>query len=276
MTVIRRRLVLLKQYIDILEGLRDKVSSPDDLRRDVVLRGAVERYLYLTVEALIDIGLHICLELGLRKPERYREIAYILGEKNIIDDRLSKIFESWIGFRNILVYVYSRINISKIFEALNSIDEIKSLVSQISSKAMEMKMDPIHDDVVKSICSVLCKDMNVLAIYIFGSYVSGRFSERSDIDIAVYMDGQIGWKKIVEMKYMLEDVLDRRVDLILLNDADLELAYMILSEGRRIFVRDVERVAEFEVKIVKKYLDMKPRLEEYYRKVIRKIIDEWR
>lgn len=276
MTVIRRRLVLLKQYIDILEGLRDKVSSPDDLRRDVVLRGAVERYLYLTVEALIDIGLHICLELGLRKPERYREIAYILGEKNIIDDRLSKIFESWIGFRNILVHVYSRINISKIFEALNSIDEIKSLVSQISSKAMEMKMDPIHDDVVKSICSVLCKDMNVLAIYIFGSYVSGRFSERSDIDIAVYMDGQIGWKKIVEMKYMLEDVLDRRVDLILLNDADLELAYMILSEGRRIFVRDVERVAEFEVKIVKKYLDMKPRLEEYYRKVIRKIIDEWR
>lgn len=276
MTVIRRRLVLLKQYIDILEGLRDKVSSPDDLRRDVVLRGAVERYLYLTVEALIDIGLHICSELGLRKPERYREIAYILGEKNIIDDRLSKIFESWIGFRNILVYVYSRINISKIFEALNSIDEIKSLVSQISSKAMEMKMDPIHDDVVKSICSVLCKDMNVLAIYIFGSYVSGRFSERSDIDIAVYMDGQIGWKKIVEMKYMLEDVLDRRVDLILLNDADLELAYMILSEGRRIFVRDVERVAEFEVKIVKKYLDMKPRLEEYYRKVIRKIIDEWR
>jgi len=165
LTVIRRRLVLLKQYIDILEGLRDKVSSPDDLRRDVVLRGAVERYLYLTVEALIDIGLHICLELGLRKPERYREIAYILGEKNIIDDRLSKIFESWIGFRNILVYVYSRINISKIFEALNSIDEIKSLVSQISSKAMEMKMDPIHDDVVKSICSVLCKDMNVLAIY---------------------------------------------------------------------------------------------------------------
>jgi len=113
-------------------------------------------------------------------------------------------------------------------------------------------------------------------LYIFGSYVSGRFSERSDIDIAVYMDGQIGWKKIVEMKYMLEDVLDRRVDLILLNDADLELAYMILSEGRRIFVRDVERVAEFEVKIVKKYLDMKPRLEEYYRKVIRKIIDEWR
>ena len=276
MTVIRRRLVLLKQYIDILEGLRDKVSSPDDLRRDVVLRGAVERYLYLTVEALIDIGLHICLELGLRKPERYREIAYILGEKNIIDDRLSKILESWIGFRNILVHVYSRINISKIFEALNSIDEIKSLVSQISSKAMEMKMDPIHDDVVKSICSVLCRDMNVLAIYIFGSYVSGRFSERSDIDIAVYMDGQIGWKKIVEMKYMLEDVLDRRVDLILLNDADLELAYMILSEGRRIFVRDVERVAEFEVKIVKKYLDMKPRLEEYYRKVIRKIINEWR
>ena len=137
-------------------------------------------------------------------------------------------------------------------------------------------MDPIHDDVIKRICSVLCKDMNVLAIYIFGSYVSGRFSERSDIDIAVYMDGQIGWKKIVEMKYMLEDVLDRRVDLILLNDADLELAYMILSEGRRIFVRDVERVAEFEVKIVKKYLDMKPRLEEYYRKVIRKIIDEWR
>ena len=276
MTVIRRRLVLLKQYIDILEGLRDKVSSPDDLRRDVVLRGAVERYLHLTVEALIDIGLHICSELGLRKPERYREIAYILGEKNIIDDRLSKILESWIGFRNILVHVYSRINISKIFEALNSIDEIKSLVSQISSKAMEMKMDPIHDDVVKRICSVLCKDMNVLAIYIFGSYVSGRFSERSDIDIAVYMDGQIGWKKIVEMKYMLEDVLDRRVDLILLNDADLELAYMILSEGRRIFVRDVERVAEFEVKIVKKYLDMKPRLEEYYRKVIRKIINEWR
>jgi len=72
MTVIKDRLALIKIYLKVLHELRKKVKDIDYLTKDFIIRGAVERYLHLTIEALIDIGFRICSLIGL---EKTREIS---------------------------------------------------------------------------------------------------------------------------------------------------------------------------------------------------------
>jgi len=62
--ILRERLALAMNYVGLLEKLSSRVSNVSALD-DPVLRGAVERYLHLAVEALIDVGMRLCSILQL-------------------------------------------------------------------------------------------------------------------------------------------------------------------------------------------------------------------
>ncbi|MEM2403857.1 MAG: HepT-like ribonuclease domain-containing protein [Candidatus Methanomethylicia archaeon] len=76
--IVRDRLSTAEGYVNLLRILWKKVRNVKELSKDLILRGAVERYLQLSIEAIIDVGFRICSILGLEKPERYRDIAKIL------------------------------------------------------------------------------------------------------------------------------------------------------------------------------------------------------
>lgn len=73
---VANKLEKLREYAGYLKDYQK--YSLDDLTRDPTLRGAVERYLHLSAECIIDIAEIIIAELGLRKPEEYREAIDIL------------------------------------------------------------------------------------------------------------------------------------------------------------------------------------------------------
>lgn len=81
--ILREQLTLAMSYIKVLEDLRVRVRGAESLR-DSIVRGAVERYLHLTVEALIDVSMRLSSLLQLRKPETYREVARVLKEAGIL------------------------------------------------------------------------------------------------------------------------------------------------------------------------------------------------
>lgn len=109
-----------------LEGLREYVGylknyqhfTIDDLRNDPTLRGAVERYLHLSAECVIGIAEIMISELGLRKPEEYKESIDILGEAGIIPDEFAYYFSPVAGFRNILVHEYAKIDLTEVHRHL--------------------------------------------------------------------------------------------------------------------------------------------------------------
>ncbi|MEM2194695.1 MAG: HepT-like ribonuclease domain-containing protein [Candidatus Methanomethylicia archaeon] len=76
--IVRDRLSIAERYVNLLRTFRKKIGDVGELSRDLILRGAVERYLQLSIEAIIDVGFRICSILGLEKPERYCDIAKIL------------------------------------------------------------------------------------------------------------------------------------------------------------------------------------------------------
>ena len=65
---------------------------------------------------------------------------------------------------------------------------------------------------------------------------------------------------------------DDKVDVLLLNDAPLDLAYKAISEGVLVFERSREERVRYEEWVLRMYLDFKPSLERYYRTLVRRLV----
>lgn len=76
---------------------------------------------------------------------------------------------------------------------------------------------------------LLRKRFKVRKIGIFGSYVRGEESKRSDVDILVDFSEPIGWE-IVDLRELLEAALGLKVDLVVEKALKPRLAAGILKE----------------------------------------------
>lgn len=117
-SLITTKLSKLRQYQRFLKELQ--ATSIEDFTSDFKIRGAVERYLQVSIECIVDIGNEIISSLQLQRPERYRDIPYILAEAKIIPKTFAETIASMIGFRNLLVHDYASINLNLVHEFLQT------------------------------------------------------------------------------------------------------------------------------------------------------------
>jgi uncharacterized protein YutE (UPF0331/DUF86 family) len=115
---ILNKLERLQKYVRILNSY--KKYSFQDINEDFTLRGAIERYLEVSLECCIDIGEMIISSRGLRKPETYREVIEILGEEDILPQGFAERFAEATKFRNILVHMYAEIDVEMVYEILQN------------------------------------------------------------------------------------------------------------------------------------------------------------
>ncbi|MFZ3385228.1 MAG: nucleotidyltransferase domain-containing protein [Candidatus Methanoperedens sp.] len=106
------------------------------------------------------------------------------------------------------------------------------------------------------------KDSVILA-YLFGSTVRDDAGRLSDVDIGVLVDENLSKKDRfdLELKLMGDIAIlinKNKIDLIVLNEAPLLLAYNIIKDGIILKSSETARV-NFETKILSMYLD-----EKYY------------
>lgn len=114
---INEKLNVLAGYLVILKGF-GKVTA-EELKKDVIKRGAVERYLQLSAEVVLDVAGQLIAEFRFRTPEDYKESILILGEKGVLPKNFAKSFAEIAGFRNILVHDYLKIDYKKVADNLN-------------------------------------------------------------------------------------------------------------------------------------------------------------
>ena len=128
--VIMAKLSKLKQYLNYLRELRR--SNFEDFMGDFKITGAVERYLQVSIECMIDVGNEIISSLQLQRPERYRDIPYILARSGVISERFADTMASMIGFRNLLVHDYAAINLKLVYEFLQTkLTDFEEFIRQI-------------------------------------------------------------------------------------------------------------------------------------------------
>ncbi len=121
---IASKLEMLEEYIAILKGYQH--HDVEDLMRDHTLRGAVERYIEVALECMIDIGEMIISKEKLKRPDTYRDVFLLLGEHGILPDDFAKDLAPAAGFRNVLVHMYAKIDIDRLYYYLeNNLEDME-------------------------------------------------------------------------------------------------------------------------------------------------------
>jgi len=83
-------------------------------------------------ELSIDIGNYIISKENYRNPKASRDIFEILKENSIIEDHLSINMQKMVGFRNIAVHDYKRINISTIESIIiNNLEDFRMFIESV-------------------------------------------------------------------------------------------------------------------------------------------------
>ncbi|MEX2568700.1 MAG: nucleotidyltransferase family protein [Cyclobacteriaceae bacterium] len=88
--------------------------------------------------------------------------------------------------------------------------------AEILSKLTEMK-------------PILYRDYAVKEIGLFGSYADNTNNENSDIDLLIELEKPIGWR-FFTLELFLEEVFDKKVDLVTKNGLKKEIKDQILKK----------------------------------------------
>ncbi|ACB86120.1 type VII toxin-antitoxin system HepT family RNase toxin [Natranaerobius thermophilus] len=127
---LQKRIEKAKEYIDFLEEINVKYSL-EEYKNNKMVFGSVERFLHLTIEALIDIGNHIISADNLGTVNVYRDIPVILYDNNYINDKEKDLFIRIIGMRNVLVHDYLDIEKETVYRILTeNLSDLKSLLKK--------------------------------------------------------------------------------------------------------------------------------------------------
>jgi len=129
-SVIENKISSVKKYLKLLE--RYKKYSKDEIVKNIDLRGAVERYLYLAAQATIDLAEAVISFKEFRKPTTMTENFYILEEEGVIRQELAENLVNMVGFRNIVAHDYEKIDYDIMYDVLvNRLKDIKEFLRAI-------------------------------------------------------------------------------------------------------------------------------------------------
>ena len=124
---------------------------------------------------------------------------------------------------------------------------------------MVVPMNPSIDAVRRAVAE---RD-DLVAAWVFGSVARGSARPDSDVDIAV-LRGKPASGTLedlpTELALYLERAVGREVDLVVIDDADVELVHRVLRDGVLVLDRDRPRRIAFEVRKRHEYFDLVPRL----------------
>lgn len=114
-------LKLLKKYTELLKDI-SKVDFEEYIKNEI-LKGAIQRYLQVAIEACINIGNRIIsIEQtkgkNIKIPETYVDIFLMLNQLNIITNELSIRLSQMARFRNKLVHLYWEIDDNLVYKFL--------------------------------------------------------------------------------------------------------------------------------------------------------------
>jgi uncharacterized protein YutE (UPF0331/DUF86 family) len=131
LTVIENKISSIKKYLNILENYRS--LSQKDIVDDIDKRGAVERYLYLAIQATIDLSEAVISFKNYRKPSTMSESFHILCEENVITAELTDQMVKMTGFRNVIAHDYEDLNYDIVYDVLqNRLKNVGDFIDIIS------------------------------------------------------------------------------------------------------------------------------------------------
>lgn len=122
------------------------------------------------------------------------------------------------------------------------------------------------DEIEKKIKKILINNLSPKLIYIFGSMITNRVRNDSDIDIAILTDKQIDEYQLYMISQQLADDLKREVDIVDLKRASTVFKAEILRNGKLIYNSDNQEKMHFQLGVLRDYVFLNERRREIINK----------
>ena len=87
------------------------------------------------------------------------------------------------------------------------------------------------------------------AVYVYGSYLTDSFSDESDLDIAIKVEGGLENRTRWDIQEELASKLGRNIDLLNLDSESLVMQFEVVSSGERVFSVNEEEIQQYEPEI---------------------------
>ena len=127
--------------------------------------------------------------------------------------------------------------------------------------------DKFSDIKIKKIFS---DEKNISLAYIFGSQLKSKTGPLSDYDFAIFLSRKPSFQFKYRLKNKLVNILNtEQVDLVILNDAPIELKYNVIATGKIIFQKNSMIRTEFEADTLSRYFDYLPVLRAQKKEVLK-------
>jgi len=128
--MITDKLMRFEENLKTLKQLK-KNYTLDDFISDKVDEWGLRYGLLESIQIIIDLACHIVAEKNLGTPKNYSECISFLISNNYLKKGLGEKITQMIGLRNLLIHEYGIIEVKKLFEYLNHINDISDFIYAI-------------------------------------------------------------------------------------------------------------------------------------------------
>lgn len=98
---------------------------------------------------------------------------------------------------------------------------------------------------------------NIKAVYLFGSYATGKNHPLSDIDICVI--GDLTEKE----EYQSMSALSDNLDISIFNKLPISIRFRVFKDGKPLILKDKDFVRRLMLKTLNEYMDFKPSINKF-------------
>ncbi|HEX6983707.1 MAG TPA: DUF86 domain-containing protein [Balneolaceae bacterium] len=134
--VIEAKIDALRRCTQRIEEKRP--DSVEQLISDLDLQDILSVNLKRAVQLYIDIGTHIISDMNIEAPKTMAETFVILQKQNILSKGTAERMGKSVGFRNIAVHSYQKINWEIVFNICHkNLSDFKNFTREASSKLLK-------------------------------------------------------------------------------------------------------------------------------------------
>ena len=107
--VLQNKAATIERWVGRIE--EEYLGHESQLQSNYTKQDSIILNIERATQACIDMGTHVVRMKKLGLPQTSREVFSLLYEAKIIDETLSKTMQAMVGFRNIAVHDYQKLNL---------------------------------------------------------------------------------------------------------------------------------------------------------------------
>lgn len=115
---------------------------------------------------------------------------------------------------------------------------------------------------LKNLVDEIKGNRKVVAIILFGSYAKKKATPVSDIDVCI-----VGRKMKEREKAKIEALGNEKVRIVFFDELPLPIKFRVFKEGKFLYLKDEVFINSLKAETMSCFLDFKPILERYFKRV---------